>query len=314
MSLYAAVSLLSSNPTLGDQLSPEQIYPQPIPSTHFDPNTSPAIKSARITLGKQLFSDTLLSKHNNYSCASCHIPTLHFTDGLPVAIGALGEPHQLHTPTLYNVGLNSSFGWQDQNITQLEQQHLVPLFNQHPVEMGFSSNVLPRLSDKYPSLLQTGFNTNSATTIIVVQAIAAWIRTIKAPVSKFDRFLFLDEPLAFTEQEKAGLELFFSTRLGCSSCHANLTFSGPISFMAKDGSLVRAPPVFHNTKVGNSVQAFRAPTLRQIANTAPYMHNGSLATLQQVIEHYQNVDAERVPKFQLSDKESQALLAFLNTL
>ncbi|MEE4282179.1 MAG: hypothetical protein V2I41_09550, partial [Pseudomonadales bacterium] len=107
----------------------------------------------------------------------------------------------------------------------------------------------------------------------------------------------------------AGMELFFSEKLGCSGCHAALTFSGPISH-----TQVQTEPAFHITGVGSDNTAFRAPTLRAIIHTAPYMHDGSLQTLEQVLDHYQNSAADHMPSFSLTPRQAHKLIEFLKSL
>lgn len=111
------------------------------------PANNPA-SASKIELGKRLFSEGALSATGEFSCASCHQPQQHFTDGLAVARGATGELHSRNTPTLYNVAYNASFGWDDQGIDTLEAQHLIPLENTDPVEMGFSPKAFGILSER----------------------------------------------------------------------------------------------------------------------------------------------------------------------
>lgn len=257
-----------------------------------------------------LFSETLLSSTGEYSCASCHQPQRHFTDGRARALGATGELHQFNTPTLYNVAFNASFGWTDSGLDSLESQHLVPLYNQHPVEMGYQPGLLQKLLEQpaYAHAFQQVF-AEPASTSNMIKAIAAYVRTIRAPVSAFDRYLFFDITDDFAALQQHGMELFFSARLGCTTCHASLNFSGPVQHVIQ-----QAPAAFHITGVGGTTQAFRAPSLRQIANTAPYMHDGSLTSLTEVLHHYETVSAPHVPDFALSDAERSALIAFLQAL
>lgn len=265
----------------------------------------------KVALGERLFSEPALSVTGNFSCASCHQPDQHFTDRLPVAIGATGEPHTRNTPTLYNVAFNASLNWDDQGITQLEDQHLIPLLNDDPVEMGYDETLLKALlkDPAYASAFGEAFPGRTITTRELAQAIAAYVRTIRAPVSAFDRYLFFDQQSALSDEARAGMALFFSDRTGCSHCHASLNFSGAVVH-----EFQQAPPVFHITGVGGSEHAFRAPTLRAIRHTEPYMHDGSLASLSAVLDHYQSTQAERVPQFRLTAKEAAQLIAFLESL
>jgi len=274
------------------------------------PSDNP-LTPAKVALGKRLFSEPLLSAGRAYSCASCHQPERHFTDGRPRAVGAGGDTLAHNTPTLYYAGFNSSLGWQANGARTLEQQHQTPLFSNSPLEMGFSGENLADLSldDRYPPLFSAAFPDDGISTTSVIRALASYVRTIVPAPSAFDAYLFDDDQHALSAMAVAGMRLFFSPRLGCSNCHASLAFSGPISHV-----LEQTPPAFHVTGVGGSDAAFRAPTLRRVAATAPYMHDGSMATLQQVLQHYQNVAAKHVPSFTLSADEQAQVIAFLHTL
>ena len=284
-------------------------YPPPVV-----PEDNP-ITAAKVALGELLFTDGRLSVTGSFSCASCHRPDRHFTDARPLAIGATGERHTRHTPTLYNVAFNASFGWDDAGLTTLEAQHLVPLFNTEPVEMGFDDARLAALRRdanliaRFAAAFEVSPTPAVITTDTIVKALASYVRTLRAPTSAFDRYLLDDDRSGMSEAAFAGLALFFSERLGCSTCHASLNFSGPVRH-----AIQTAPPVFHVTAVGGTDEAFRAPTLRAVAHTAPYMHDGSLKTLAEVVAHYQTVTVERVPDFTLSEREQAELIAFLTTL
>ena len=268
------------------------------------------LTQAAAELGKRLFGETRLSVTGEHSCASCHQPHRHFTDGRRTAIGALGGVHPRNTPTLYNVAYNASYGWDDQGLTSLEEQHAVPMFNTEPVELGFSEEFLDALTSDphYRQAFQAAFESDASTTN-VIKALASYVRTIRPPSTAFDRYVFHDEHDALSDAARRGMGLFFSPRLGCSTCHASLTFSGPIRHEAS-----QAEPGFHVTGVSGSRHAFRAPSLRMIRYTAPYMHDGSQRTIEDVLQHYQSVSAPRIPRFQLDDTETQDLVEFLKTL
>ena len=270
-----------------------------------------SLTAQKIALGKQLFSDTRLSANQTYSCASCHKPEQHFTDGLPRAINLYGQVLAFNTPTLYTAAYNSSYGWTDQGVLSLEAQHSRPLFNTNPVEMGFTEAGLELLQtdNTYPAIFEAAFNDRQITSERVIKALASYVRTLRPPANPFDDLLFNDNRGALSADAYAGMDLFFSEELGCSGCHAALTFSGPISHAE-----VQTKPAFHVTGVGGSITAFRAPTLRAITHTAPYMHDGSLQTLEQVLDHYQNSGADNVPSFSLTSRQAHQLIEFLKTL
>ncbi len=310
VALCAALCFLLTTPFAHSQ-SPERAWlPKPL-----EPKNNPS-SAEKVALGARLFSDPALSQTGTYSCASCHQPDKHFTDGRKVAIGATGDSHTRNTPTLYNSAYNASLGWEDLGLYSLETQHLIPLLNQDPVEMGFSTELLAKLQ-AVPSY-QTDFarvfsdETTSAGVLTlnnIVMAIASYVRTIRPPLSAWDKYLYYDKQSVLSDESKAGMSLFFSDRLACSHCHGSFNFSGPIQHAREETT-----PVFHNTEVDGSSLSFRAPTLRAIRHTAPYMHAGQLPTLQAVIHHYESSSAERVPEFQLTESERAELIAFLETL
>ncbi|XOV84121.1 MAG: cytochrome-c peroxidase [bacterium] len=297
--LWLCLTGLAASDARGSGLPPPRI-----------PSDNP-LTVAKAALGEQLFNDTRLSIDQTYSCASCHQPDRHFTDGLPRAINMYGEQLRFNTPTLYNVAYNSSYGWTDQGVLSLEAQHSGPLFNTTPVEMGFSAASLAQLQadDTYPQLFEAAFGERRINSDLITRALASYVRSIRHPASAFDDLLFNDNRNALSADANAGMDLFFSAELGCSHCHAALTFSGPISH-----ALVQTAPAFHVTGVSGSTTAFRAPTLRAIAHTAPYMHDGSLQSLAQVLNFYQHSAAENVPEFSLTDQQTKQLIAFLKTL
>jgi cytochrome c peroxidase len=267
--------------------------------------------AAKAALGSQLFRDPRLSVTGTYSCATCHQPERYFTDGRATAVGALGDSLELNTPTLYYSAFNASLGWLDSGPATLEEQHRTPLFNNDPVEMGFGAEQLKQLGSDpiYRQAFAAVFDDKTVNTEHVIKALAAYVRSLKPPVTAFDRFVFEDDEDALSAQAKAGMRLFLSDRLGCSHCHTSAALSGPVRH-----SIHQAPPVFHIMGVGGSTAAFRAPTLRYLRHTAPYMHDGSMNSLQQVLSHYQARPSPKVPAFSLSEAEQTQLLAFLDAL
>jgi cytochrome c peroxidase len=345
-----AAWLMSAAPALADyrwDLPPG--FPEPpVPADN-------PMSDAKVALGLALFGDSRLSATGAYSCASCHRPELAFTDGLPSAVGATGQLHARNTPSLFNVAYNASFGWSDPNTRTLEAQHLIPMYNTEPVELGLNEEQVARLLDQLLSDQRTYRQLRRAFPELerqalglqhVVQALASYVRSLVVADSAFDRYLFFDED-TLTASAKRGMRLFFSERLGCSLCHASFNLSGPVrSTLAPD-----IDPVFHNTGLydlgdgrypdpgaaahtgrAEDTGAFRAPSLRNVALTAPYMHDGSVATLPEVLSIYaaggRAIEAgdtagdgrlnpfkrREVSGFEFSNEEREALLAFLLAL
>lgn len=294
------------------------------------------MNNAKVSLGRQLFFDTRLSINNTFACASCHKPELAFTDGLARAVGVHGDLHPRSSMSLVNVAYNTVFGWASREIDSLEKQILVPMFNQNPPELGLSmpiDQVLDRFrgDSSYLSLFRSAFGEEADISLTTMsKAIAAFERTLILGDSAYDRYVFLDEKTALTETQKAGMALFYSERLACSHCHGGFNFSNSIVFENSPETAI----VFHNTKVlaayngdekglANETKAtedegyFRAPSLRNITLTAPYMHDGSFATLEEVLNHYQHTKiqlAERKLQFSLTAEETAQVIAFLHSL
>ncbi len=311
----------------------------------------------RVALGRALFYDTRLSGNGTFSCATCHRQDLAFTDGTARAIGSTGEQHRRGAMSLANVAYNATLTWADPSLTRLEDQALIPMFGEHPVELGLAGreeDLLDRLrsDERLRDLFSAAFPENDHPVSVenVTRAIASFERTLISGDSPYDRFVYGDDGEALSEAARRGMRLFFSRRLECSTCHGGFLFSGPIRFAGG-----RPPvPVFHNTGLYNlhgggaypesdgglydltdrpeEMGRFRAPTLRNIALTAPYMHDGSIATLREVIGHYaeggrtihtgpnagvgsQNpFKSDRVGGFPLIRREENDLIAFLESL
>ncbi|MEZ5595468.1 MAG: cytochrome c peroxidase [Pseudomonadales bacterium] len=286
---------------------PDGIAPPPAPADN-------PITAEKVALGRALFADTRLSINDRTSCATCHVAEREFTDGLPRAVGTLGDRHPRNTPTLWNAGYYVSLTWRDAGLTTLEAQLRIPLTSTSPVEMGYTDALLPRLAADavLGSLHQQAFGDTPMSLDTLVKALASYVRTLVRMDSPFDRYLLYDERTGVSDRAKAGLKLFFSERLACSHCHAGPHLSGPVHEPGKD-----VPPVFHRTAVSDTADPMRAPSLRLISRTAPYMHDGSLPDLSAVLDFYEaggGLNAEHLQAFTLTSDERQALLAFLELL
>jgi cytochrome c peroxidase len=281
------------------------------------------ISDAKVELGRHLFYDTRLSGNGTYSCASCHQQALAFTDGLARAVGSTGETHPRSSMSLANVVYNASFGWNERRWS-LESQMEVPMYNEHPIEMGLKgreAEVLSRFAaDRtYVERFRAAFPGEPLVSIAnIVKAIASFERVLVSADSAFDRYLFNDDHSGMSPAAKRGVALFFSDRLRCSECHGSVNISGPTIFA---GAMPSDPEAFfHDTGVAQAPERFRAPTLRNIAVTAPYMHDGSVATLTDVVAHYAaggrsaRPKSDRVRGFTISQSEIGDLVAFLETL
>lgn len=235
----------------------------------------------KIALGRQLFFDPRLSGDNTMSCATCHLPDKAFGDGLPRGIGRNERPLSRNTPTLLNVAFASRLLW-DGRAGSLEEQALLPI--QSPEEMHQDLDELEDELNSVPGYVeqfQAVFGT-PATREGVARAIAAFERTLLTEPSPFDRYLGGDQE-ALSESAKRGLELFRGDA-GCIRCH-----HGPL---LSDGRTYRLGVSFQDdglaTVTGRREDRgkFRTPSLRNVAQTGPYMHDGSLKTLEDVVFFY----------------------------
>ena len=311
----------------------------------------------KVELGRQLFHDPRLSGDGTVACASCHRPDLAYTDGRSRAVGIQGNIHPRSAMSLANVAYNETLGWDNPTLTSLEDQALVPLFNTHPPEMGVTgreNEILERFRDdqSYHELFHRAFPEDKDPVSMrnLIRALASFERTLISGDSLYDRWAYGGKVDALNPDERAGARLFFSRRLSCFRCHAGFNLSGPVVYEGSGAPEVR----FHNTGLYNEdgrgsypepntgvyritgrsedMGKFRAPTLRNIALTAPYMHDGSIPTLDAVIDHYAAGGRARslgsgarnrerpsrtdplITGFQLTIEERRQLIKFLQAL
>lgn len=304
----------------------------------------------KVELGRQLFHDPRLSGDGTLSCASCHRPEIAYTDGLDRAVGSRGIIHPRSAMSLTNVPYNATLGWDDPTLTLLEDQVLVPLFNTQPLEMGVADReeeILARFRNdrRYRQLFRRAFPVDEDPVSMrnVIYALASFERTLISGNSPYDRWAYGGEVDALDPDERAGARLFFSQRLNCFRCHAGFNLSGPVVYEGSGTPKAQ----FHNTGLYNEdgrgayptpntgvhrhsgriedMGKFRAPTLRNIALTSPYMHDGSITTLEAVIDHYaaggrsRNIGPDSltdnlVAGFELTSEERRQLVAFLRAL
>jgi cytochrome c peroxidase len=298
----------------------------------------------KVELGRRLFDEKRLSVTATYACSSCHKRALAFTDGRATALGATGESVRRGSMSLGNVAYGASFTWADPRVKSLEMQMRQPLFNRHPIEMGLTTDGEPALSrlkadEDYRALFRAAFpNEQQLTVEQLIKAIAAFERTLISGRSAFDRYVFDDDKEAMSDAAKRGMALFYSERIGCGGCHSGVNFSGALryegqeravaSFARNDLYDLDGKGAYPQSDQGLTevthrpadMGRFRVPTLRNVAATAPYMHDGSLPTLEAVLDHYEQAGHAVAPKdvklrsFRLLESERLDLLAFLQAL
>ena len=292
-------------------------------------------------LGRRLFYDVRLSGNATQSCASCHQPARAFTDGLAHALGSTGASHPRSAMTLANVAFSASLTWADPGLRTLESQARVPMENEHPVEMGLKGHeaeVLSRLRSEplYPDMFRRAFPHDPSPVSLsnVRKAIACFERTILSGDSPYDRYVWKDDRGGMSDAALRGMALFFSDRTHCAKCHAGFTFSGPSVWRGSASSPRASKPAFASnglaidakdpglakaTRLSKDRGRFRVPTLRNVALTAPYMHDGRFATLQEVVDHYARGSDPTNPSklvrgFAATEEEKSDLVAFLESL
>jgi cytochrome c peroxidase len=247
--------------------------------------------------------------------------------------------------SLTNVAYNPAFTWADPKVRSLEAQMRQPLFNEHPVEMGLRNGgdaAVRSISEdsSYAEQFAAAFPAEVSPLHMgnIIKAIAAFERTLISGRSAFDRYVFDDDRAAMSESAKRGMSLFFSARVGCAQCHFGINFSGPMIYQGHE----QGRALFANTGLydldgrgsypkpdrglievthrADDMGRFRVPTLRNVSLTAPYMHDGSLPSLQDVLDHYvrgghKNPRQDsRIRPFALTESERADMLAFLDSL
>ncbi|KGE85788.1 MAG: cytochrome-c peroxidase [Phaeodactylibacter xiamenensis] len=288
-----------------------------------------------IALGRMLFYDPILSRDSTISCGSCHFQELSFTDGVAVSTGIDGQLGVRSSMPLVNLAFNPrGFFWDGRSAT-LEEQALVPIEDHR--EMDESWDVVEeklRNHPDYPAKFREAFGIEYASEIdrnLAVKAIAQFERTMVSYQSRFDQVVWAQQGWP-TEEEQMGRDLFFVEQAlptqehpGCSHCHGSSLFTENNFFnngISNVEDLESFPDKGFGEVTGNIYDngKFRAPTLRNIALTAPYMHDGRFATLEEVLDSYAagghgiaNEDPNIQP-FALSDEQKQAMIAFLNML
>lgn len=290
----------------------------------FVPPPPNAIKT-KAQLGKLLFSETLLSKDNSISCASCHKPEFAFADSAAFSLGIYGKPTLRNTPSVLNMASRSSFFW-DGRAETLAQQALMPI--QHPNEMGLPiAEAVSRLnaSAKYVSLFQQIFKQNP-TAKTLAAALAAFEETLETDSSRLDLWQGGDGPVALTDAEERGRKLFIGDKAKCFDCHFTPDFTGDEykNIGLYDGKTLTDVGRFAITKKREDLGRFKVPGLRNVAATAPYMHNGQFKTLEAVVDYYNNpydfvpkpinMDSTLIKPLALTAIEKADLVAFMKAL
>jgi len=310
----------------------------------------------KVELGRYLFYEPRLSVNGEQSCASCHQQSRAFTDGKAIPEGTTGERHARNSMSLANAAYSPVLTWANPLLTELEHQALIPIFGEDPVEMGMSGREgellqMLREDPTYTRLFALAFPDADDPIAVknLARAIASFERTLISGNSPYDRYRYGGDDRAVSEAVKRGEKLFNSERLECFHCHGGINYTDS----NRHTELAFTEIAFHNTGLYNTdgngayppenrgvyeisgdpadMGRFKTPTLRNIAVTAPYMHDGSVATLEEAIQHYANggrtiaegeyagdgsaspLKSGLVSGFELTDREKRDLLALLES-
>lgn len=342
----------------GEAATPVDLYDWQLPPGFPKPAlpVDNPMTAEKVELGRHLFYDQRLSENATQSCASCHRQELAFTDGLARAVGSTGEVHPRGSMSLGNVAYSSTLTWANPLFRELERQALVPIFGDAPVELGLrdQGELEERLAevDVYQELFAQAFpeQPSPITANNAMKALASFQRTLITGNSPFDRYQYRSDKSAISAAALRGFALFSGERLECFHCHVGFNLTDHTNYA--DKAFFSQP--FHNTGLYNldgmgafpeanrgvfeisgeprDMGRFKAPSLRNVAVTAPYMHDGSIATLSEVLDHYaaggrtiadgpNQGDGSRSPLksnlirgFKLSEDERADVLAFLESL
>ena len=266
----------------------------------------------RINLGKKLFYDPILSRDSSISCNSCHLQEFAFTDGNPTSIGIAGRLGKRNAMSLANVAY-ANFLQRESGVPTLEMQVLVPI--QEHNEMDFNIVAVAEKMNEDPQYRKLSYEAYGKLpdAFVITRAIAAFERTLLSGNSKYDT----DQ---LSESEQRGMALFFSDSLACSSCHGTFLFTnqqpennGLYEQYTDSGRYIL-------TGLQEDIGRFKTPTLRNVELTKPYMHDGSISSLEEVIAHYESGGMNHVNQsailkgFTLTETERDELIEFLNSL
>lgn len=289
---------------------------------HFPPVEFPednAFTIERWELGKQLFFDPILSVDTSISCASCHQPALAFSDGLPVSLGAGNVTGRRNSPSLGNIAYHPYFT-REGGLPTLEMQVLVPI--QEHDEFNFNIVLIAERLQNDPAYIEAANKAygRDPDPFVITRSLATFERSLITGNSIYDQYLKSHDPELMSPSQLRGMELFFSDRTNCGSCHSGFNFT---NYAFENNGLYEeykdpGRERFSNDPADNA--RFKVPSLRNIEMTAPYMHDGSISSLKEVVAHYNSGGRNHPNKspfikpLGLSDQEINDLVAFLGSL
>lgn len=305
----------SKDPILQDPIEVLVTVPEGFPP--LPQSTDNAFTNARIDLGKKLFFEKLLSKDGSISCGSCHFQEFAFSDPATLSTGVEGKIGFRNAQPLFNLAYRKSF-FRDGGVDNLRLSSLNPINNHN--EMGSDIvTIIQRLksSGRYVDDFQLAYQ-DTISALSILKALECFQRTLISGNSKYDQWE--SDKISLTAEEELGRTLFFSNRTNCAVCHAGFNFS---SDELKSNGLFETYADSGRQRITTRIEdkgKFLVPSLRNITETAPYMHNGSVSNLEEVIERYNSGGADFINKdtlikpLLLTEIEKTALLQFLKTL
>ncbi len=310
----------------GRSLKAYQVVLPEFVADYFDPMPPlPAgiMTAEGVSLGRKLFYDNRLSKDNTLNCGSCHKQAFAFADNIKFSIGIDNKVGIINSMPIFNVAWASHFFW-DGRAASLEEQMKDPITN--PREMGSNwSDVLVKLNadSMYRRVFYLVFGSSDIDSSLVIRSISQFIRTLVSFNTRFDQYYFEGRADALTPQEERGLDMFFGIG-GCNHCHSDVLLTD--NYFRNNGLDAQpAPGLYQTTGKETDRGRVKVPSLRNVGLTAPYMHDGRFATLEEVLEFYSsgiqqkspNIDEHMLPLgkgLRLTKEQKEDLIAFLHTL
>jgi len=322
--IYFAIISFSScenTPTTVEKRQDDQIIVSPQRPDNFPEMIVPDnnhLTEARINLGRKLFFDNILSSDSSVSCASCHKPALAFSDSIALSMGVHGRHADRNSPSLINAAFSLKL-MREGGPPNLELQVLAPLESENEMNMPVQKacdrlNSIPAYKELFMEAYQA-----EATPFTLTRAIACFERTLVGGNSDFDRYLAGDSH-ALSDQAILGYQLFSSDRIGCGNCHTGILLTD-FSFQ-NNGTYAEYPDNgrFRLTLRDQDIGKFKVPSLRNVALTAPYMFDGHLSNLSEVLDHYASGGkvhinkSHHVRELDLTEEEKNAIIQFLESL
>lgn len=312
--LLIMFSVMALSSHAAEPIKPDEYQrPEGIPSPSSNPLTA-----EKAALGKTLFFDTRLSRNSDMSCATCHQPDKRWRDDRMIPLGAEDISHARRTPTVLNSAWLSTLMW-DGRAASLEAQAELPITTAH--EMNYEMTALvERLKTVrgYRERFSQAFNDDAITAERVSKALASFQRTLVSSQAPFDRWVAGDEK-AISESAKRGFEIF-NGKAQCAACHKSWRFTDdsfhdiglPTDDLGRGNHVPEEVTIMQH--------AFKTPSLRDLSLNGPYMHDGSMNSLDEVITHYEEGGIQRdslspeMQPFELTEVEKKQLVEFLETL